>query len=77
MFDKPKETKKPATKVEPDTKDTFKALPPQRPLVNAKNFTFKMMITKINGRLIKKNERDSAIVKDGDDVQVIHMISGG
>lgn len=46
-------------------------------LLNAKNFTFKMMITKINGRLIKKNERDSAIVKDGDDVQVIHMISGG
>ena len=46
-------------------------------LLNAKYFTFKMMITKINGRLIKKNERDSAIVEDGDDVQVIHMISGG
>ena len=46
-------------------------------LLALKNFTFKMMITKINGKLIKKNERELAIIKEGDDVQVIHMISGG
>ncbi len=46
-------------------------------LLQLKNFTFKMMITKINGKLIKKAEREQAIVKDGDDVQVLHMISGG
>lgn len=46
-------------------------------LLSLKQYTFKMMITKINGKLIKKGERASAIVNDGDDVQVIHMISGG
>ena len=46
-------------------------------LLSLKQYTFKMMITKINGKLIKKSERASAIVNDGDDVQVIHMISGG
>jgi len=46
-------------------------------LLIVKNFTFKMMVIKINGRLIKKNERDMAIVSDGDDVQILHMISGG
>ena len=46
-------------------------------LLALKNFTFKMMITKINGKLIKKHERESAIIREGDDVQVIHMISGG
>ncbi len=46
-------------------------------LLEIKNFTFKMMITKVNGNLIKKAERNSATINDGDDVQVIHMISGG
>jgi len=46
-------------------------------LLNLKNFTFKMMVIKVNGKLVKKNQRNSTIVGDGDDVQVIHMISGG
>lgn len=46
-------------------------------LLSLKQYTFKMMITKINGRLIKKSEREAAIIKEGDDVHVIHMISGG
>jgi sulfur carrier protein len=46
-------------------------------LLKQKKFTFKMLIIKINGRLIKKNEFDSTMVKDGDDVMVLHLISGG
>jgi thiamine biosynthesis protein ThiS len=46
-------------------------------LIRIKNYTFKLLVTKINGRLVKKDERDKVIIKDGDDVMVIHLISGG
>ena len=46
-------------------------------LLRMKNFTFKMLIIKINGRLIKKEEYDTAMISDGDDVNVLHLISGG
>lgn len=46
-------------------------------ILKEKNYTFKMMVIKINGKLIKKHERDTAEVVDGDDVQILHMISGG
>ena len=46
-------------------------------LLKAKNFTFKMLVIKVNGHLVKKSEHNSAIVKDGDDVMVLHLISGG
>ena len=46
-------------------------------LIEVKAFTFKLLVTKINGQLIKKDERDHAIIKDGDKVDVIHLISGG
>lgn len=46
-------------------------------ILELKNYTFKMMVIKINGKLIKKTERNTAQVTDGDDVQILHMISGG
>ena len=46
-------------------------------LIKTKNFTFKLLVTKINGKLVKKEGRDEAIIKNGDDVLVLHMISGG
>ncbi len=46
-------------------------------LLVLKNFTFKMLVTKLNGKLIKKDERKITSIKDGDNVAVIHMISGG
>jgi thiamine biosynthesis protein ThiS len=46
-------------------------------LLTAKNFVFKMLVVKINDKIIKKDEYDQAIIKDGDDVLVIHLISGG
>jgi thiamine biosynthesis protein ThiS len=46
-------------------------------LLKIKNFTFKMLIIKINGVLVKKTEYDIATVRDGDEVHVLHLISGG
>ena len=46
-------------------------------LLKIKNFTFKMLVIKINGKIIRKHEYDTATVKDGDDVIVLHLITGG
>jgi sulfur carrier protein len=46
-------------------------------LIKYKNFTFKLLVTKLNGKLVKTAERDEAKVHDGDNVQIIHLISGG
>jgi thiamine biosynthesis protein ThiS len=46
-------------------------------LLKYKNYTFHLLVTKINHQLIKKHDRENAYIKDGDDVQVLHMISGG
>ena len=46
-------------------------------ILKFKNYTFKMMVIKVNGKLIKKGQYHMANVVNGDDVQMIHMISGG
>jgi len=46
-------------------------------LLKVKNFTFRMLVIKVNGHLVKKSEQASTIVKDGDDVMVLHLVSGG
>ncbi len=46
-------------------------------LLAAKTFTFKMLVVKINGELVRRHEFDHKIVKDGDDVMVLHLITGG
>jgi sulfur carrier protein len=42
-----------------------------------KKFSFKMRIIKVNGALIHKERYDSTFIKDGDDVQMIYLMSGG
>ena len=46
-------------------------------LLEEKKFSFKMLVIKINGKLIKKGEYETTTVQDGDDVMVLHLISGG
>ena len=46
-------------------------------LLKLKNYTFKMLVIKVNNQLVKKSEYDQVKVKDGDDVMVLHLISGG
>lgn len=46
-------------------------------LLALKNYSFKNLVIKINGQLVKRERRETAIFKEGDQVEVIHMISGG
>jgi sulfur carrier protein len=46
-------------------------------LLELKKFSFKMRIIRINGVLISKEKYDSTIIKDGDDVQMLYLMSGG
>jgi len=41
------------------------------------NYTYKMLIVKVNGELVPKNQYDSYIVPEGADLKIIHLISGG
>jgi sulfur carrier protein len=46
-------------------------------LLELKNFSFKMLVIKVNGKLIKKTEYQVTTLAEGDDVMVLHLISGG
>jgi len=46
-------------------------------LLEVKNYTFKMLVVKVNGKLVKKREYGTKDIFDGDDVTVLHLISGG
>ncbi len=42
-----------------------------------KKFTFRMRIIKINGILVSKDKYDSTLIREGDDVQILYLMSGG
>ena len=46
-------------------------------VIELKQYTFPRVVTKLNGKLIKKTEYPTTIVKDGDKLEIIHLISGG
>lgn len=46
-------------------------------IMKIKNFTFKMLVTKVNGNFVKREDYDKFFVKNGDNVSIIHLISGG
>jgi len=46
-------------------------------LLAVKRFTFRMLVIKINGTLVKKDDYSMATIKNGDNVTVLHLISGG
>jgi thiamine biosynthesis protein ThiS len=46
-------------------------------LLKIKNFTFKMLVIKVNGKLVKKDFYESFKINNGDDVSVLHLVSGG
>lgn len=46
-------------------------------MLEMKKFTFRMRIIKINGALIHKEMYDSAVIHEGDDVQMLYLMSGG
>ena len=46
-------------------------------MLELKKFSFRMRIIKINGELIPKEKYDSAEIEDGDNVQMLYLMSGG
>ena len=48
-----------------------------RDILRERRYTFKMLVIKVNGTLIKKDQWDTAAVPQGADVQVLHLMSGG
>ena len=42
-----------------------------------KNYTFKMLVTNVNGELVKRKDYDRFTVPENADVKIIHLISGG
>lgn len=46
-------------------------------LLQIKKYSFKNLVVKINGELVKRESYTEAKFVDGDKVDVIHMISGG
>lgn len=46
-------------------------------LLELRKLSFRMRIIKINGRLIARENYDSTMINNGDNVQVIYLMSGG
>ncbi len=46
-------------------------------LLAMKKFSFKSLVIRINGELVRREDRQKATFKEGDRVEVIHLISGG
>lgn len=46
-------------------------------MITLKKFSFKMRIIKINGLFIPKEKYDSTVIRNGDNVQMIYLMSGG
>ncbi len=46
-------------------------------LLERKKFTFKLIIVKINGKVVPKQEYETTQIHDGDDVVIFHLVSGG
>jgi sulfur carrier protein len=46
-------------------------------LLVIKKFSFKMRIIKINGVIISKDNYATTFINDGDNVQMVYLMSGG
>ncbi len=42
-----------------------------------KKFSYKMRIIKINGVLVPKDKYETTLIKEGDNVQMLYLMSGG
>jgi thiamine biosynthesis protein ThiS len=61
----------------PESIDTPQSSITVTELLKIKTFSYKMLIVKVNDDLVKKDDYSTATIKDGDNVQVIHLITGG
>ena len=46
-------------------------------LMNEKGFVFHRIIVKINGKIVEEADFTETLLKDGDNVEAIHVFAGG
>ncbi|MBN1197497.1 MAG: sulfur carrier protein ThiS [Candidatus Aminicenantes bacterium] len=46
-------------------------------LLDHMRYVFPNIVVKVNGMLVRKGQYEDVVVRDGDKVEAIHMISGG
>ncbi|NCC45636.1 MAG: sulfur carrier protein ThiS [Bacteroidia bacterium] len=46
-------------------------------IMDAKSFRFRMLVVRLNDNIVKKDKYGETMVKDGDDLKIIHLVSGG
>lgn len=46
-------------------------------ILELSNFSYKLLIVKLNGKYIKKEAYDKTVVHDNDDLMVLHLVTGG
>ena len=46
-------------------------------IMDIKSFHFKMLVVRLNDNLVKRELYGETVVKDGDDLKIIHLVSGG
>jgi thiamine biosynthesis protein ThiS len=46
-------------------------------LMNEKGYVFHRIIVKLNGRVVEEADYDGTLLKDGDNVEAIHVFAGG
>ncbi|MDN5301419.1 MAG: sulfur carrier protein [Thermoanaerobacteraceae bacterium] len=46
-------------------------------ILQKKKYTFRMITVIVNGRVVPKDQYSSYRIKDGDNVDVVHIMSGG
>ncbi len=61
----------------PDVIETAEESITVEDLLRIKKFSYKLLVVKINDVLIKKEDYPISRVVKGDNVQVIHLITGG
>jgi thiamine biosynthesis protein ThiS len=48
-----------------------------RELLAYKKYSFKLLVIKVNNQLMKNDQYETTFIKEGDDVIVLHLMSGG
>lgn len=46
-------------------------------MLEIRKFTFRMRIIKINGEFIPRDKYSATVIHDGDNVQMLYLMSGG
>ena len=46
-------------------------------IIRRRRYTFPHIITKRNGALVGRDQRDTTLVSHGDELEIFHLISGG